>query len=63
MTMNEGVSQSSVEVKMTAKGEAQVAVKIYQTPGGTLDLPAETVKALQRTHAELANAGYKAVAS
>ena len=55
----EGLSQSSIEIKSTAKGETQVSVKIYQNADNTIDLPVESVKALRRTHAELRAASYK----
>jgi len=55
----EGTSQSSIEIKSTAKGETQVNVKIYQNADSTIDLPVESVAALRRTHAELRAGGYK----
>ena len=63
VTPNEALSQSqsSIEVKMTAKGEAQVSVKIYQNADNTIDLPVESVNALRRTHSELVANGISVV--
>ena len=55
----EGLSQRSIEIKSTAKGETQVNVKVYQNADNTIDLPVAAVAALRRTHAELRTGGYK----
>ena len=57
----EGVSQSSIEVKQTAKGEVQVTVKIYQNPDGTLDMPSQTVGTLDVTLRKLRASGHRVV--
>jgi hypothetical protein len=55
----EGLSQSSIEIKSTAKGEQQVNVKIYQNADNTIDLPSASVEAMKNTHAQLRANGYK----
>jgi hypothetical protein len=53
VSQTEGLSQSSIEGKMNAKGEYQVSAKVYQNPENTIDLPKELAMMIRRGHEEL----------
>ena len=57
----EGLSQSSIEAKQTAKGEYQVSVKIYQNADNSIDLPAAIADTIQAGQKQLRQRGFRIV--